>query len=261
MYTARRAYQHLRYSAIVVQAHWRMRRASSAYARILQAVAVIQKFTRAWTTARREREQYIALRTSVVQIQRNYRRRKAQRLEVLNRAAKVIQTAFCKWHKERMVRKNAAALKIQSWYRMHMCLRRYARTKRSALVIQAHYRGHTQRRCFHRLRLQQHSALVIQSTFRGHVVRKRLAVMRQASVMIQRWFRASVKRDIDRKNFVEARLAATAIQAAYRGHVARKILKEQHQAATVIQRGFRSFAAQRRYLALKKAAIAIQKRY
>ncbi|XP_071388056.1 abnormal spindle-like microcephaly-associated protein [Centroberyx affinis] len=261
MYSAMRAYQRLRYHAIVVQAQWRMRRAASAYGRIHWAVTVIQKHSRAWAQARPARERYLSLRTAVVKIQRGYRRWKAQRTERENRAAKVIQAAFQKWHKEKMAQRTAAAVRIQSWYRMHRCLRQYRRITRSTVLIQAQYRGHAQRRRFQMLRLQDHSAVVIQSVFRGHAVRKQVAKMRHASVIIQRWFRASVKRDTERQKFVRMRCAAVTIQAAYRGQVARELLKQQHKAATVIQAVFRKFAAKRRYLILKKATAVIQQKY
>uniref|UniRef100_UPI003AAD236D abnormal spindle-like microcephaly-associated protein n=1 Tax=Centroberyx gerrardi TaxID=166262 RepID=UPI003AAD236D len=261
MYSAMRAYQRLRYHAIVVQAQWRMRRAASAYGRIHWAVTVIQKYSRAWAQARPAREQYLSLRTAVVKIQRGYRRWKAQRTERDNRAAKVIQAVFQKWHKEKMSQRISAAVRIQSWYRMHRCLLQYRRITRSTILIQAQYRGHAQRRSFQMLRLQHHSAVVIQSVFRGLAVRKQVAKMRHASVIIQSWFRASVKRDTERQKFVRMRCAAITIQAVYRGQVARELLKQQHKAATVIQAAFRKFAAKRRSLILKKATAVIQQKY
>ncbi|XP_040896643.1 abnormal spindle-like microcephaly-associated protein isoform X2 [Toxotes jaculatrix] len=261
MFSAMRAYQRLRYYTIVVQAQWRMRRAASAYKRIYCAATVLQRHSRAWALARRDRECYLALRTAVVKLQRAYRRWKAQKTEKENCAAKVIQTMFKKWYKEKMAKRTAAAVRIQSWYRMQRCLRQYRKVRRSTVLIQTRYRGHAQRRWFKMLKLQHHSAVAIQSAFRGYAVRKQLAKMRHATVIIQRWFRATVKRDMERKMFVRLRYAAVTIQAAYRGKVARELLKKQHGAATVIQAAFRKYAAQRRYLVLRNAVAVIQQKY
>ncbi|XP_034736552.1 abnormal spindle-like microcephaly-associated protein isoform X1 [Etheostoma cragini] len=261
MFLARRAYQLLRYYAIVVQAQWRMKRASAAYGRIYWAATVIQKNSRAWALAKRDREHYLSLRAALVKIQRGYRRWKTQKTETENCAAKVIQAAFKKWYDEKMAKRTATALRIQSWYRMQRCVHQYRKILKSTVLIQAQYRGHAQRRCFQMLKLQHHSAIDIQSAFRGHAVRKQVAKMRCAVVLIQRWFRASVERDVERQMFVRMKWAAITIQAAYRGKMARESLNKQHQAATVIQAVFRKYAAQRRYLVLRKAATVIQQRF
>ncbi|XP_034558935.1 abnormal spindle-like microcephaly-associated protein [Notolabrus celidotus] len=261
MFSVMRAYQRLRYYTIVVQAQWRMRSAACEYARIYWAVTVIQKHSRAWALAKKDQEHYLSLKAAAMKIQRGYRRWKTEKTEKENHAAKVIQAAFKKWYKGKMAGKNAAAVRIQSWYRMLTCLHQYRKIKRSAVLLQAKYRGLAQRRCFQELKLQHHSAAVIQSAFRGHAVRKQVARIRHAAVIIQCWFRASVKRDTERQMFVRMRCAAITIQAAYRGKVARASLKTRHQAATVIQAAFRKHAAQRCYLGLRRAAFMIQQKY
>ncbi|XP_039984244.1 abnormal spindle-like microcephaly-associated protein isoform X2 [Xiphias gladius] len=261
MFSATRAYHRLRYYTIVVQAQWRMRRAASAYGRIYRAATVLQKHSRAWALARRDRECYLSLRTAAVTLQRVYRRWKARKTKKENCAAKVIQAVFKKWYEEKMAIKTAAAVRIQSWYRMQRSLHQYRNVKRSIVLIQAQYRGHAQRRCFKMLKLQHHSAVVIQSALRGHAVRNQVAKMRCASVVIQRRFRATVKRDVERQMFVRTRHAAVTIQAAYRGQVARELLKKQRNSATVIQAAFRKYTAQRRYLVLRKAVAVIQRKY
>ncbi|TKS75147.1 Abnormal spindle-like microcephaly-associated protein -like protein [Collichthys lucidus] len=261
MFSAMRAYHRLRYYAIVVQAQWRMRRAASAYGRINWAARVIQKHLRALALSRRDREHYLCLRTAAVKIQRGFRTWKAQKMEKENRAAKVIQAAFKKWYEGKVAARTAAAVRIQSWYRMQRCFRQYRKIKTSAVLIQAQYRGHAQRRHFETLKRQHRSAVVIQSAFRGHAVRKQVAEMNRAAVVIQNWYRASVERDMERQMFVRMRCAAITIQAAYRGKVARDFMKNQQKAATVLQAAFRKHAAQRRYLLLRKAAAVIQQKY
>ncbi|KAG7514195.1 abnormal spindle-like microcephaly-associated isoform X1 [Solea senegalensis] len=261
MCSTMRAYQRLRYYTIIVQAQWRMRSVAAAYGRIYWAATVLQKHWRALVLARRGQERYLSLRTAVMTLQRGYRRWKAKKTERENHAAKVIQGVFRKWHQERMTKRSAAAVRIQSWYRMHRCLNQYRQIKRSTILIQAQYRGHAQRCHFKMLKLQDHSAVIIQSAFRGHTIRKQVARMRSAAVIIQRWFRASVKRDMERLEFVRIRCAAVTIQAAYRGKVAREFVKKQQKAATVIQAVYRRYTVQSRYLVMRKAAAIIQQKY
>ncbi|XP_068581167.1 abnormal spindle-like microcephaly-associated protein [Cebidichthys violaceus] len=261
MISTARAYQRLRYHAVVVQAQWRMRRAAAAYGRIRWAVTVIQKHYQAWALAKRDRERYLCLRAAAVKIQGGYRRWKTQKTEKENRAAEVIQAVFKNWYQDRMSARAVAAVKIQSWYRMQVCLRRYGKVKRSAVLLQARCRGRAQRRCFHSLKLRRRSAVVLQSAFRGRAVRKQMARMRCAAVLIQRQFRASVERDAQRQMFVRVKCAAVTIQAAYRGNAARESLKERHKSATVIQAAFRMHAAQRHYRDVREAATVIQRKY
>ncbi|XP_015826622.3 abnormal spindle-like microcephaly-associated protein [Nothobranchius furzeri] len=256
-----RAYQRLRYYTIIVQAQWRMRRAAAAYEKTYWAATVIQKHSRATALSRRDRERYLLLKASVVKIQQAFRRWKAQKVRKQNRAAAVIQAAFKKWFKAQTAEKAAAAVAIQAWYRMQLCFCRYNKMRRSALLIQAHFRGHEQRRRFQTLKLRRNSALVIQSAFRGHTVRKEFLKLRCAAVIIQRRWRASTRRDAQREAFVRIRCAAVKIQAAYRGQAARELLRKQLKAATAIQAAFRSHAAQKRYLVVRKAAGLIQQRY
>ncbi|XP_036834643.1 abnormal spindle-like microcephaly-associated protein isoform X3 [Oncorhynchus mykiss] len=260
-YITLKNYQRLRLHVVKVQALWRMKMAVTTYRRTQWAATVIQEHVRASALAREERECYCSLRSAAIKIQRNYRRRKTRRLQRENHAATVIQTAFKKWHSDKMARRTAAALKIQSCYRMHRCLKQYMGTQRSAILIQAWCRGHAQRRNFETLKLQHHSATVIQSAFRASTVRKQMATMRQSSVVIQRWFRASVQRDAGRQQFLKMRCAAVTIQSAYRGHTARRLMQQQNQAATVIQTTFMKFVARRKFLSLKKSAIVVQQRF
>ncbi|KAM9385755.1 abnormal spindle-like microcephaly-associated protein [Pholidichthys leucotaenia] len=261
MLSAMKTYQCLRYYTIVVQAQWRMRTAVSAYGKLCWGAIVIQKYWRACALSRRDRECYLSLRSAVVKIQRGYRRWKAQKTHKENCAAKVIQAAFRKWYKERLAQRSAAAVKIQSWYRMQMSVHQYIKIKTSVLLIQRLCRGYSQRHRFQTLKMQHHSAVIIQSAFRGHIVRKKIAKMRCAAVVIQHWFRASLARDVERKMLVTMRCAAVTIQAAYRGKVAREILKKQHRAAILIQATWRKYATRRHYLALKRAAVVIQQKY
>ncbi|XP_061635623.1 abnormal spindle-like microcephaly-associated protein [Phyllopteryx taeniolatus] len=261
MFSAMRYYQQLRYNTIVVQAQWRMKRAASAYGKIYWATTVMQRYLRAWILARKVRKRYLSLKAAVTKMQRGYRLWKIQKTQRENHAARILQTTYRKWYMEKIAKRTAASIKIQSFYRMQRCLHEYRKIQRSTLLIQAHYRGHEQRCRFRRHKQQHNSAIVIQSAFRGHRVRKRAMRMKYASIVIQRWYRASARRDVERQIFVKMCSAARTIQVAYRRKQTCDLLKKQHTAATVIQAAFRKFATQNRYLSLKKATVTIQQKY
>ncbi|XP_061539921.1 abnormal spindle-like microcephaly-associated protein [Phycodurus eques] len=261
MFSAMRYFQQLRYNTIVVQAQWRMKRAASAYGKIYWATTVMQRYFRAWILARKVHKRYLCLKAAVTKMQRGYRLWKIQKTQRENHSARILQTTYRKWYTEKIAKRTAASIKIQSFYRMQRCLHEYRKIRRSTLLIQAHYRGHEQRRRFRRHKQQHNSATVIQSAFRGHRVRKRAMRMKYASIVIQRWYRASARRDVERQIFVKMCSAARTIQVAYRRKQTRDLLKKQHTAAIVIQAAFRKFATQKRYLSLKKATVTIQQKY
>ncbi|XP_037105159.1 abnormal spindle-like microcephaly-associated protein [Syngnathus acus] len=256
-FSVARYYQRLRYNAIVVQAQWRMKRAASAFVKVRRATTVLQRYLRAQIHARNVRKRYLTLKAAVVKIQRGYRLWNIQKTQQENHAAKIIQSAYRKWQ---MAQRTAAAVKIQSFYRMQRCSRQYRKIQRSVLLIQAHYRGQAQRRDFQRQKLQHSSAIVIQSALRGHRVRKLAEKKKRAAVQIQLWYRASARRDAERQRFVKMRRAARTIQVAYRRKRKRDALKRRHAAATAIQAAFRKFVSQKRYVILRKATVAIQQK-
>nr|XP_061791179.1 abnormal spindle-like microcephaly-associated protein [Nerophis lumbriciformis] len=259
MFSALTYYQNLRYKTIVVQSQWRMKRAVFAYGRIYCATTVLQRYLKAFIIGRKEHTSYLSLKAAVLKIQRGYRRWKIQKTQRENHAARVLQTAFRKWYIEKIAKRAAAAIKIQSFYRMQRCLYQYRKIQRSALFIQAHYRGHAQRCQYQKHKQQLNAAIVIQSAFRGYCVRKKALRLKYATVLIQRWYRASARRNVERQLFLKMCCAARTIQVAYRRKRACNSLK-QHRAATAIQAAFRKFVTRRRYLALRKATVVIQQK-
>uniref|UniRef100_A0A671VNX9 Assembly factor for spindle microtubules n=1 Tax=Sparus aurata TaxID=8175 RepID=A0A671VNX9_SPAAU len=203
-------------AARVIQGAWRkyrLKKDLQLYKERNMAAVKIQLVVRSFLQRRRAKRQNQAA-VIIQSIWRRYAARNRLRLKKEktkreNSAAKVIQAVFRKWHEAKMADKTAAALRIQSWYRMQRCLHQYRKIKTSAV------------------------------TFRGHAVRKRVEKTRCAAVTIQRRFRASLERDVERRMFLRTRCAAVTIQAAYRG----------------------KRAAQRRYLLLRKAAAVIQRKH
>uniref|UniRef100_A0A8C5DUW6 Calponin-homology (CH) domain-containing protein n=1 Tax=Gouania willdenowi TaxID=441366 RepID=A0A8C5DUW6_GOUWI len=224
---------------------------------IRRSIIVVQRLWRAQAHMKTERERFLLFRAAAVTMQRGYRRWKRRKTQKQNRSTRVIQAAFRSWSERKTAQRSAAAVRIQSWYRMQVCVGWYKQTRRSAVLLQAWSRGRAQRHRFHAMKLQHHAAVVIQSTFRGHVVRTRVAQRRRAAMVIQRRFRAAVTR----KEFVRMKSAAIVFQAAFRGKVTRDAVRARHGAATKIQAAFRAHAAQKRYALVRNATTRIQQRY
>uniref|UniRef100_A0A665TFE6 Abnormal spindle microtubule assembly n=1 Tax=Echeneis naucrates TaxID=173247 RepID=A0A665TFE6_ECHNA len=251
MFSVMRNYQRLRYYTIVVQAQWRMQNAASAYGKIYRAATVLQKHSRAWAAGRRARESYQLLRNAVVTLQRGYRRWKACKTEKENCAAKVIQSVFKKWYREKMAKKTTAAVRIQSWYRMQRSLHQYNKIKR---IIQAAFRRNAARRRYLALRK-------IQAYYRKHKAQAEYRSKKAAALVIQRHYRANVAGKEMREAYLCKRAACVAIQAGFRGMQVRTELKKKNQAATIIQSSVRMFLCRKRYFLLQSAAIITQSRF
>uniref|UniRef100_A0A8C8MFQ7 Calponin-homology (CH) domain-containing protein n=1 Tax=Oncorhynchus tshawytscha TaxID=74940 RepID=A0A8C8MFQ7_ONCTS len=255
-YITLKNYQRVRLHVVKVQALWRMKMAVTTYRRTQWAATVIQEHVRASALAREERECYCSLRSAAIKIQRNYRRCKTRRLQRENHAATVIQTAFKKWHSDKMARLTAAALKIQSCYRMHRCLKQYMGTQRSAILIQTTFMKFVARRKF--LSLKK-SAIVVQQQFRAKLSQFRSR--KEAAWTIQSQYRAYRAGKTIRTDYLLVKKAAVTVQAWFRGVRVRQELRQKHQAATVLQSVVRVILCRRRYVLLQRAAVVLQCRY
>ncbi|XP_058256577.1 abnormal spindle-like microcephaly-associated protein isoform X2 [Hemibagrus wyckioides] len=193
--------------------------------------------------------------------QKTYRKWRTQILLKKNHAAVVIQTAFRIWHARKMTLRNSAAVKIQTWFRMHQCQNQYLTMKAKAVFIQAWFRGNHQRHKFQTLKKHHRSAVVIQSTFRAFLVRKQIGEMRQAAFIIQMGYKAWLLGKKEQKHFKEMKSAAVRLQAAFREWKAKREISKQHQAALVIQTAYRCFVAQKSFLSLIQSVVIVQRRY
>uniref|UniRef100_A0A672PJ10 Abnormal spindle-like microcephaly-associated protein homolog n=1 Tax=Sinocyclocheilus grahami TaxID=75366 RepID=A0A672PJ10_SINGR len=198
-----------------------------------------------------------------------------------NHAASVIQAAFRKWHAKRLLERNAAALRIQAWYRMQCHLQRYkfqalkkrhdASIKWAVLALQAAFRGWKVRRSV----AQHHqAALLIQTAFRRFMAQRHCLRLKRSAIVLQQRFRAKVLGDKLRQEYMALKLASVTIQAIWRGCAERRKISQLHRftrflemkrAAIVIQRQYTAFRDGRKvyaeYTEMKRAAIVLQSAY
>uniref|UniRef100_A0A665T6B6 Abnormal spindle microtubule assembly n=2 Tax=Echeneis naucrates TaxID=173247 RepID=A0A665T6B6_ECHNA len=205
------------------------------------------------------------------------RRRQRLKREKENCAAKVIQSVFKKWYREKMAKKTTAAVRIQSWYRMrqhwaacvlqqrfraqrqrNLQLKCYHNCRDAAIVLQAAFRGMKSRQTVKKM---HHAASVIQRAYKAHRQRKQYLKLKQSVLAIQRRYRATVAAKGQMQEYQKMCRAAFVLQAACRGWQVRKEVAHWHQAATVIQSVFRKHRREVKFQAMRLSAIIIQRHY
>ncbi|XP_028942434.1 abnormal spindle-like microcephaly-associated protein, partial [Antrostomus carolinensis] len=230
-YSARKKYLQLRYYVIFLQARIRMVKSVAAYKRIVWATVTIQSHLRASKLAKKDRQRYEILKSSVLTIQSAFRRWRKYKTQQRIKAALVLQTYFRKWQSSKLAKRERAALVIQSWYRMHRDRKQYLCIKQNIIKIQAWYRCQLTRRIY-----QEHRAKI---------------------VAIQQYYRAYKLGKIQRECYLQKRAAVVVLQAAYRGMKARRLYR-QTKAVCVVQSFWRMKKEKVRFLQLKKSAITLQ---
>ncbi|XP_014667741.1 PREDICTED: abnormal spindle-like microcephaly-associated protein homolog [Priapulus caudatus] len=133
---------------------------------------------------------------------------------------------------------------------------RYVSTKRSAVVLQAAYRG---RACRRRYRQTRAAAVTIQAWWRMITARRRHCELKRAAVVLQRRVRAwRVGRSV-RRQYGITRNAAITIQAYARGRHMRREMSARHAAARRIQACFRGYRGRRAYQKMQSAVLCLQR--
>uniref|UniRef100_A0A8C5SV63 Assembly factor for spindle microtubules n=1 Tax=Laticauda laticaudata TaxID=8630 RepID=A0A8C5SV63_LATLA len=237
----------------------------------------------------RARKNYLALKAAAISLQKRYRATvlsKQQHEKFLNlcRAVIIIQSTIRGLLVRRYVKQmHLAAAAIQATFRMHITYTRYRTMKSACVVIQHHYRTYQTAKQSRDLYLRQcHSVLILQAAYRGMKVRHMLKKKHEAAVVLQSNYRkhrqwksykniqwaarlvqARVRANQESKAAVQQycsiKKATICIQKAFRRMKARN--QRRQEAAILLQRNFKMQRARKNYLALKAAAISLQKRY
>uniref|UniRef100_A0A8C3ND75 Uncharacterized protein n=1 Tax=Geospiza parvula TaxID=87175 RepID=A0A8C3ND75_GEOPR len=251
-------------AAIKIQAAFRAHAARVKHKAMVQASIVIQRWYRNCKGGKRQRLNFLMTRAAVLSL----------------------QAAFRGWRVRKQIqRQHVAATKIQSTFRKFMAVKKFRLVKHAVLTIQRHYRakvlGHRQRREYVQLRnaavrlqalwrgkavrkniqKQHHLATIIQSYYRMHINQIKYKKLRQATLVIQKYYRAYCMKKTQRAVYLKTKAAVLVLQSAYRGMTARRQLNKLNKAATTIQAAFKSYLVKKEYERLRSAAVAIQRRY
>ncbi|CAG2201877.1 ASP [Mytilus edulis] len=263
-FMVRKMVKKLNVSAIKVQSVYRGYKQKQCYLSMRKAAKTCQALYRAKITGMKERYKYLMIKISALVIQRHYRSYKISKVErERHQAALKIQTLY-RSHRGRTqyLKLKQNVIKCQQLYRnktmARFCRRQYLCTKTAVVTIQAIFRGWKIRRLLFR---QHKAATVIQSAYRRYVLHNKFNHLKQATLTVQRIYRAHVLGSYTRTEFLIKKGAAMTLQAAYKGWKVRKGIVQQHQKAKTIQSAFRGYIQQKNYQRLKKAAVLCQKVY
>uniref|UniRef100_A0A8C3QZP0 Abnormal spindle microtubule assembly n=1 Tax=Cyanoderma ruficeps TaxID=181631 RepID=A0A8C3QZP0_9PASS len=251
-------------AAIKIQTAFRAHAAQVKHKAMVQASIVIQRWYRNCKGGKRQRLNFLMTRAAVLSL----------------------QAAFRGWKVRKQIqRQHVAATRIQSTFRKVMAVKKFRLVKHAVLIIQRHHRakvlGQRQRQEYVQLRnaavclqalwrgkavrkmiqKKHHQATIIQSYYRMHVSQLKYKKLRQATLVIQKYYRAYCMKKTQRAVYLKTKAAALVLQSAYRGMTVRRQLNKLNKAATTIQAAFKSYLAKKEYERLRSAAIAIQRRY
>ncbi|XP_018114141.1 abnormal spindle-like microcephaly-associated protein homolog isoform X2 [Xenopus laevis] len=257
-------YLSLKKSATVLQSAYRGWKVRRQMQNLHNAATTIQAAFRSFICQKR----YNVLTTATITIQRHYRafsRGRLQRTKYINvrKSAIVLQSAFrSALVRKSILRMHQSAVVVQRNYRALLTGRKvrkqYLELHKATCSLQAAWRGRTVRKDLER---QHNSAALIQSYYRMHVCQIKYRAMRQASLLIQRFYRAHKLGQSQRYLYLSLKKSAMVLQSAYRGWKVRRQMQNLHNAATTIQAAFRSFICQKRYNLLTTVTITIQRHY
>eukprot|EP00057_Strongylocentrotus_purpuratus_P032518 XP_787918.3 PREDICTED: abnormal spindle-like microcephaly-associated protein homolog isoform X1 [Strongylocentrotus purpuratus] len=247
-------------AARTIQSVWRGYHARQMYLRQRSATIIFQTHYRRHCAV----EGFRKLRGTVIKMQALYRSKvkgEAQRAKycALRDAAVVMQKVYRGRLGRRDVRRIRSAVTIQAAFRGHQQRTSYMRLKNSAVRIQAHVKGVQSRRRYTQLR---QAAVVLQTCYRGVLLGRKVCrdynVTRGATITIQ----SAVRCYQERQRFIKTKRHVIILQAAARGYLAQKNYRQLQQATKVMQTRYRAVLLGRRvyreYNISRGAAITIQ---
>ncbi|XP_075013101.1 abnormal spindle-like microcephaly-associated protein [Calonectris borealis] len=263
-YKARKKLKCEHRAAIKIQTAFRAHAARMKYKAMVQASIVIQRWYRTYKTGNRQRLNFLMTRVAVLSLQaafRGWKVRKQIRRQFV--AASKIQSAFRTFMALKKFRlMNRAVLTIQKHYRARVIGQKqqqeYVQLRNSVVCLQAIWRGKTVRKTIQK---KHNLATIIQSFYRMHVNQLKYKKLRQATLVIQKYFRAYCMKKKQRAIYLKTKAAVLVLQSAYRGMTVRKQLSKLNKAATTIQAAFKSYLIKKDYERLRSAAIVVQRHY
>ncbi|NWX08941.1 ASPM protein, partial [Caloenas nicobarica] len=251
-------------AAIKIQTAFRAHAARVKYKAMVQASIVIQRWYRTYKTGNRQRLSFLMTRAAALSLQAAFRGWKVRKqIRRQHFAATKIQSAFRKFmavKKFRLI--ECAVLTIQRHYRASVIGQKqrqeYVQLRNSVVCLQATWRGKAVRKTIQK---KHNLATIIQSYYRMHVNQLKYKKLRQATLVIQKHFRAYRMKKTQCAIYLKTKAAVLVLQSAYRGMTVRKELNKLNKAATTIQAAFKSYMVKKGYERLRSAAIVIQRQY
>lgn len=260
----RKMLQDYKRQCIRVQSIFRMHCIRKNYREFMSAIIVVQRCYRAKRQSEIDRARYHRILTAAVVLQAAFRGRVVRKnLHRLHDHATTIQAAYRRFVcRKQFCDTRFAAMVCQQRYRANvtaLAIRKaYLTTRHTAVTLQAFYRGKICRVKYLRIR----SCLVkIQSLVKGKQQRTRYVKLKCAASILQRRFRELMETNELRSRFLQVKHAAIVIQAFWRGRRQRSMYSEMRRSVILLQSVVRMSFQHKKYLELKHAAVALQRRY
>ncbi|XP_048458010.1 abnormal spindle-like microcephaly-associated protein [Rhincodon typus] len=253
-----------RESAIKIQSMFRMHRQRKQYLKIHYAVVIIQRRFRAYSEGVCQRQNFIRIKEAIICLQAVYKGYSVRKMiNLQHKAASKIQAAF-RGHASRVkyLAMQNAAIAIQRWYRSSKVGQQqrveYLNIRTAVIIIQAAFRGMATRE---NLKVQYKAAVTIQTAFRKFRAQHQFAMLKNATLTVQRRFKAKIMGRKERQKYLRMCQSAIIIQATYKGMIARKEYSRKWQACIMIQSYFRMHKMYANFQAKRCAALVIQNRF
>ncbi|XP_077573225.1 abnormal spindle-like microcephaly-associated protein homolog isoform X2 [Stigmatopora nigra] len=251
-------------AAVKIQSNFRRHLQTNYYRKLQWAAHVVQARYIANKEMRREKLALAKKRHALIVLQSAVRGMICRRIiRQKHHAASIIQRAFRATYEHKKYNMlKSAVLSMQRRFRATLAakvaMKQYQYLKKSAVIIQAAYRGLQVRKD---VAFRHRAAILIQSAFRKHRDKVKFQHLRSSTILIQKYYRAHVLWKKDRIYYLKMRSSAITLQAAYRGLSVRKRIAKMHRAATIVQANIKRHKQQSIFRKQCWAAFVIQQRF
>uniref|UniRef100_A0A8B9C661 Assembly factor for spindle microtubules n=1 Tax=Anser brachyrhynchus TaxID=132585 RepID=A0A8B9C661_9AVES len=260
----RKSIERMHLAASTIQSAYKMYRNRRSYQNMRIAAIAIQNYYRSYIKQKNQQKEYLTMKKSALVIQASYRGMKErQKLKLMHASATVIQSNYRMYVQHRYYKQLCWAIRvIQQRFRAKVAkeadMENYLyKTNLAALRIQSFFRMHVERK---RFLAKKAAAIMIQSAFRCQRTRSRYKLIQNSIVAIQRWYRACHRARLQKAEYSAQKQAIVIIQSACRGMKARKTAR-QIRAARKIQSFLWMAVHRRKFIQLKTAAITLEAYY
>lgn len=266
----RTRYLTLKTAAVAIQRRYRakclMLKQRHTYINIVKSCITIQRAYRAYLCGKRQRTEFNNIKSAIILIQRRYRLLRETRkihgeYKILRNTAMLVQRKYRANKIVRCIRQNEAARKIQNWYlavkKRDVYRQDFLAVRKNITIIQSIIRMRIARKRFITIR---NATLCIQKHYRAFILMKaeKRQYIRNRMYIIK--LQSYVRTFIARKRFCKMRSAAITLQAAYRLKKTREILLQRRIAAAIcLQKYARRYIVRSRYLQYVQKVIYVQR--
>ncbi|KAK3591436.1 hypothetical protein CHS0354_033435 [Potamilus streckersoni] len=286
MVMAQRRYQNQEAASVVIQSAYRSHKQRKEYKKMRASAVIIQKHYREWLTMKKAHAQYKWIKKATITLQAAWRMYCARSTFVVKqRAAVIIQAHWRRLAAHRTYKQmKKAVVTLQNKYRARqkmmdarkefilkrkavnliqaayrgLVARRFVKTIRAVVLIQAAFRSYQARKFFQKSRK---AAIQIQAFLQMCLAKRRYMRMRRAVIGIQRHYMARLEGRRVHKEYLAQKEASLTIQAWYKGCRVRNYIRHCNFAANLIQAQYRRYRVQQNFRKIKVAALKIQSWY